>query len=143
MKIFPCNKLQMATNFLNFQWQEVEPKYLNPLLSYFYRLISWRVDSSCPEILTTFKRSWSRLIKLSLVLGMIWLRKKFCSLQMKTPWLYQNSFVRSTFAKANKACSIKTLMDETSTISKTVSKCLFLSNKIAGGAITAKVSRVK
>ena len=25
----------MATNFLNFQWQEVEPKYLNPLLSYF------------------------------------------------------------------------------------------------------------
>ena len=25
----------MATNFLNFQWQEVEPKYLNTLLSYF------------------------------------------------------------------------------------------------------------
>ena len=53
----------MATDILNFQWQEAEPKYLKPLF------VSWVVASTCPKFLTTFKRSWSRLIRLSMVSG--------------------------------------------------------------------------
>merc|ERR1719195_2368508 len=47
IKIFPCNQLKMATNFLNFPRE--------------------KLDSTYQEISTISKRSWSRVIKLSLL----------------------------------------------------------------------------